>query len=192
LSNQFFDKFKAMFQDNEGAKIGTGPRFQTLFRPQRWSYIKRVDADTECVFCRASRLESSFETLVVYKTSYSMVVLNKFPYNTGHLLVIPKRHEGDFLNLTQPEFEDLNHTLRASVEALREVYQPHGINLGLNLDKAAGAGIPDHLHYHVVPRFRGDLNFFPLIAETKVIPESIDETYKKMRTYFSNLRGNSR
>ena len=172
-------------------QIVSAPRLRTLFRPQRWKYIKRLDLDTECVFCKCARLEKSFETLTVFKTNYSMVVLNKFPYNTGHILVIPKRHEGDFLNLTQTEFEDLNYTLRLSVKALREVYQPHGINLGLNLDKAAGAGIPDHLHYHVVPRFRGDLNFFPLIAETKVIPESLDDTYQKLKTYFAQIGSRS-
>jgi ATP adenylyltransferase len=162
-------------------------RLQILFRPERWKYIKRQQTETECVFCNAARVDASFETLVVYKTNYSMIVLNKFPYNTGHLLVIPKRHEGDYLKLTQSEFEDLNHTLRIAVQALREVYEPHGINMGLNLDKAAGAGIPDHLHHHIVPRFRGDLNFFPLIAETKVIPESLEDTFQKMKAYFRKL-----
>ncbi len=187
MSNSFFGAFQNLFS-KESSSDGGGPRLRTLFRPQRWAYIKRAEVDTECVFCKASRLENSFETLTVYKTNYSMIVLNKFPYNTGHLLVIPKRHEGDFLNLTESEFEDLNQTLRIAVEALKSVYQPHGMNLGLNLDKAAGAGIPDHLHYHIVPRFRDDLNFFPLIAETKVIPESVEETYKKMKNYFQKSK----
>jgi ATP adenylyltransferase len=164
-------------------------RLSILFRPERWKYIKRADGDNECVFCTASRKESSFDTLTVYKSNYSMIVLNKYPYNTGHVLVIPKRHEGDFLKLTQPEFEDLHHTLRLAVKAVKEVYESHGVNVGLNLDKAAGAGLPDHIHYHVVPRFRGDMNFFPLIAETKVVPEALDETYRKLKEYFSR-KGN--
>lgn len=132
-------------------------------------------------------MEASFETLVVYKTNYSMIVLNKYPYNTGHVLVIPKRHEGDYLSLTQAEFEDLHNTLKIAVKGVKEVYEAHGLNLGLNLDKAAGAGIPDHIHYHVVPRFKGDMNFFPLIAETKVVPEALEDTYKKLSTYFKKL-----
>lgn len=113
-----------------------------------------------------------------------MVVLNKYPYNTGHLLVIPRRHNGDFLAIEKNEFDDLNETLKVAVQAVKDVYEPHGINIGLNLDKAAGAGLPDHLHYHIVPRFRGDMNFFPLIAETKVVPEALEETYRKMKNYF--------
>lgn len=163
---------------------GLGARLSILFRPDRWKYIKRTDEDKECVFCRAARLEPAFETLTVFKTNYSMVVLNKYPYNTGHILVIPRRHEGDYLKLTQAEFEDLHETLRLGVKAVKEVYESHGINVGLNLDKAAGAGIPDHMHYHIVPRFRGDMNFFPLIAETKVVPEALEETYRKMKEFF--------
>lgn len=165
---------------------GLGARLSILFRPDRWKYIKRKDEESECVFCKASRVESSFDTLTVYKSSHSMIVLNKYPYNTGHILIIPKRHEGNYLTLTQAEFEDLHNTLRLAVKAVKEVYEAHGTNVGLNLDKAAGAGIPDHLHYHVVPRFRGDMNFFPLIAETKVVPEALEETYKKLSNYFRN------
>lgn len=163
---------------------GLGARLSILFRPDRWKYIKRPDTDSECVFCKAARVDPSFDTLVVYKSNYSMIVLNKYPYNTGHVLVIPQRHEGDYLSLTQAEFEDLHNTLKFAVKAVKEVYETHGLNLGLNLDKAAGAGIPDHMHYHVVPRFRGDMNFFPLIAETKVVPEALEETYRKLSTYF--------
>lgn len=166
---------------------GLGARLSILFRPDRWKYIKRTEDEKECVFCRAARMEASFETLVVYKTNYSMIVLNKYPYNTGHVLVIPKRHEGDYLSLTQAEFEDLHNTLKIAVKGVKEVYEAHGLNLGLNLDKAAGAGIPDHIHYHVVPRFKGDMNFFPLIAETKVVPEALEDTYKKLSTYFKKL-----
>lgn len=165
---------------------GLGARLSILFRPDRWKYIKRTEGDKECVFCRAARLETSLDTLAVFKTNYSMVVLNKYPYNTGHVLVIPRRHEGDYLTLTQAEFEDLHNTLRLAVKAVKEVYEAHGTNVGLNLDKAAGAGIPDHLHYHVVPRFKGDMNFFPLIAETKVVPEALEDTYEKMKKFFSN------
>lgn len=168
-------------------RSGLGARISILFRPDRWKYIKRKDSDHQCVFCRAAHDEASFETLTVYKSEYSMIVLNKYPYNTGHLLVIPRRHNGDFLAFEKNEFDDLNQTLRLAVKAVKDVYESHGINIGLNLDKAAGAGIPDHIHYHIVPRFRGDMNFFPLIAETKVVPEALEETYRKMKDYFDRV-----
>lgn len=181
----FFKKIKELVSSENEERSS---RLKLLFRPQRWKYVKKLEPDTECVFCRASRLSPSVETLVVHKTAMSCILLNKFPYNSGHLLVIPQRHEGGFLNLTAAEYEDLHQTLRIAVEAVKEVYQPHGMNIGLNLDKAAGAGIPEHIHYHVIPRFRGDLNFFPLIAETKVIPEALEDCYKKFRDYFSQKR----
>ncbi len=166
---------------------GLGARISILFRPDRWKYIKRKDSDKECVFCRAANDEPTFDTLTVYKSEHSMIVLNKYPYNTGHLLVIPRRHNGDFLAIGKAEFDDLNQTLKIAVKAVKDVYESHGINIGLNLEKAAGAGLPDHLHYHIVPRFRGDMNFFPLIAETKVVPEALEETYRKMRNYFERV-----
>ena len=98
---------------------GLGARLSILFRPDRWKYIKRKDEDSECVFCKASRVENSFDTLTVFKSNYSMIVLNKYPYNTGHILVIPKRHEGNYLTLTQAEFEDLHNTLRLAVKAVK-------------------------------------------------------------------------
>jgi ATP adenylyltransferase len=180
--NDFFKKIKNLVESSEQQNN----RLKLLFRPDRWKYVKKLETDTECVFCRASRLNPSFETLVVYKSQMSCILLNKYPYNSGHLLVIPQRHEGNLLNLTNVEYEDLHQTLRVAVEACKSVYQPHGMNIGLNMDKAAGAGLPDHLHYHVIPRFKGDLNFFPLIADTKVIPESLEDCYNKMKNYFSS------
>ena len=115
-----------------------------------------------------------------------MVVLNKFPYNSGHLLVLPQRHCGDLLSLSDEEFFDLQKTVRLSMGALQEVYAPGGINLGLNHGAVAGAGIPEHIHYHLIPRWAGDLNFFPLIAETKVVVESLEQTYEKLWGIFKN------
>ncbi len=172
---------------NSESAQASASRLRILFRPDRWEYVRKVTVESECVFCRVNRLPLSFESLAVYKTESSVILLNKFPYNSGHLLVVPQRHEGNFLTLTAAEYEDLHYALRLAVEAVKNVYQPHGINIGLNLDRAAGAGIPDHLHYHVIPRFNGDLNFFPLIAETKVVSESLEGCYKKIKAHFSNL-----
>jgi len=155
-----------------------------LFRPDRFKYVRKLIKPSGCVFCNASKHDVSFDTLCVYKSKYSMIVLNKFPYNSGHLLVIPLKHEGDLLALHKEAYYDLNDTLRLAMKALQEIYQPGGVNVGLNHGAVAGAGIPDHLHYHVIPRWAGDLNFFPLIAETKVVVESLEQTYDRLLGYF--------
>jgi ATP adenylyltransferase len=113
-----------------------------------------------------------------------MVVLNKYPYNSGHLLVLPQRHEGSLFDLSEVEYKDLQDTLRLACQAVTEVYQPAGFNVGLNHGRAAGAGIPDHLHFHVIPRWEGDLNFFPLVTDTKVVIEDLRQTYKKLTQFF--------
>lgn len=151
-----------------------------LFRPDRMKYVRKLIKPEGCVFCRAASEDISFETLCVYKSKHSMVVLNKFPYNSGHVLVLPQRHCGDLLKLSEEEFRDLQDTIRLTMKCLNEVYEPGGINVGLNHGAVAGAGIPEHLHYHLIPRWAGDLNFFPLIAETKVLVESLEQTYEKL------------
>ncbi|KYG63019.1 HIT family hydrolase [Bdellovibrio bacteriovorus] len=151
-----------------------------LFRPDRMKYVRKLIKPEGCVFCKAAKDDPSFDTLCVYQTEHSMVVLNKFPYNSGHLLVLPRRHCGDLLQLSEEEFRDLQDTIRLAMKALNDAYEPGGINLGLNHGAVAGAGIPEHLHYHLIPRWAGDLNFFPLIAETKVLVESLEQTYDKL------------
>lgn len=156
-----------------------------LFRPDRMKYVRKLIKQEGCVFCSAAKEDATFETLCVYKSKHSMVVLNKFPYNSGHVLVLPLRHCGDLLKLSEDEFSDLQKTVRMTMKCLMDVYDPGGINVGLNHGAVAGAGIPDHLHYHVIPRWSGDLNFFPLIAETKVLVESLEQTFEKL---WSNLK----
>jgi ATP adenylyltransferase len=155
-----------------------------LFRPDRFKYVRKLVKPEGCVFCFAAKAGVSFESLCLYQTRHSMVVLNKFPYNSGHILVLPKKHKGDFLALTDQESEDLHRTLRKSVRALQKVYQPGGMNVGLNLGAVAGAGIPEHLHYHLIPRWAGDLNFFPLVAETKTVIESLETSFGRLLEYF--------
>lgn len=155
-----------------------------LFRPDRFKYVRKLVKPVGCVFCLAAKEAPSFETLCVFKTKHSMIVLNKFPYNSGHLLIIPLKHEGDLLAMSREVYHDLQDTLRLAMAALNELYQPGGVNVGLNHGAVAGAGIPEHLHYHVIPRWSGDLNFFPLIAETKVVVESLEQTYDRLLGYF--------
>ncbi len=156
-----------------------------LFRPDRLKYVRKLIHEEGCVFCTASK-EISFESLCVYKSKHSMVVANKYPYNSGHVLILPLKHKGEIFNLSEEEFTDLHLTLRLAMRAVTETYQPGGINVGLNHGLIAGAGIPEHLHYHVIPRWAGDLNFFPLIAETKVVIENLEQTFERLQNFFKS------
>lgn len=160
-----------------------------LYRPDRLKYVRKLIKEEGCVFCRASREKVSFDTLCVHQTPEAMVVLNKFPYNSGHLLVLPRRHCGDLLGLTPEEWQGVSRLLRRTVKVVGEVYGPAGFNVGLNHGAVAGAGIPEHLHFHVVPRWSGDLNFFPLIAETKVVVETLETSYARITEGFQQIRG---
>lgn len=155
-----------------------------LFRPDRLKYVRKLIKTDGCVFCAASRSKVSFESLVLFKTKFSMVVMNKYPYNPGHILVLPQRHCGDLLNLSDEEYSDLSRLLRLSFQKVQEAFHPSGVNMGLNHGAVAGAGIPEHLHYHIVPRWAGDMNFFPLIAETKAIPTDLENSYLQLNRAF--------
>ncbi|MBC7753545.1 MAG: HIT domain-containing protein [Moraxellaceae bacterium] len=162
-----------------------------LFRPARLKYVRKLMKKQGCVFCYADSVaeqDRMEENLCVYRTKYSQIVVNKFPYNSGHLLILPHRHCGDFLGLEPLEYADLMQTLKLAVQAVTQIYNPQGYNLGLNNGSAAGAGIPDHLHFHLVPRWNGDLNFFPLIAETKLVIENVDDTVATFKKYFQNYK----
>ncbi|MBC7465784.1 MAG: HIT domain-containing protein [Bdellovibrio sp.] len=158
-----------------------------FFRPARLKYVRKILKPSGCVFCDSAKNQPSVDTLCVYKTEYSQIILNKFPYNTGHVLVLPLNHIGQIFDLTDAAFMDLHQTLRLAMDAIQAIYNPQGFNTGMNHGATAGAGIPDHLHYHIVPRWNGDLNFFPLIAETKLVIETVEESYKQFETYFKNL-----
>lgn len=157
-----------------------------LFRPDRFKYVRKLVKPEGCVFCFSSKEKESFETLCVYKSKHSMIVLNKFPYNSGHVLILPLRHCGNLLELSKDEFHDLQDSVRLAMKAAEDLYNPGGINLGMNHGAVAGAGIPEHLHYHLVPRWHGDLNFFPLIAETKVVIEPLEVTFDRYLRYFKS------
>lgn len=163
-----------------------------FFRPARMKYVRKLIKPQGCVFCTSAEKPASQKTLCVYKTKYSQVVVNKYPYNSGHVLVLPLRHIGDIMQLSDEEYSDLHLTLKLAIKAIQSVYQPHGFNLGMNHGVTGGAGIPDHLHYHVVPRWNGDLNFFPLIAETKLVIETAESTFKKLNKEFIRSSKESR
>ncbi len=156
-----------------------------VFRPDRLKYVRKMVKPEGCVFCNAAQRGISKESLVLFLGDHAMVLMNKFPYNPGHLLVLPRRHVGGFLDLTEQESAEIHLLLRKCLNALHSTSQPGGFNIGLNLGSAAGAGIPDHLHYHLVPRWHGDTNFFPLLADTKVVVETIEQTYERLVPWFS-------
>jgi ATP adenylyltransferase len=144
-----------------------------------------LEEDGGCVFCAVPDREPE-RVLVRGETAY--VVLNKFPYNPGHLLVVPLRHTGDIEDLTDAESAELQVLLRRSIRALREESEPHGFNVGLNLGSIAGAGIPGHLHWHVVPRWGGDTNFMPVIGQVRVLPELLADTARRLAPRFADAR----
>ena len=142
------------------------------------------EPDDGCIFCRMIAGGDDERNLILHRGERAFVVVNLFPYNTGHLMVVPFRHTGDFLSLTAAEHLDLANLTALAQEVLSECLSPHGYNIGMNLGRVSGAGIADHLHYHVVPRWNGDSNFMPVVADTKVISESLQETYRRLKAVF--------
>ena len=159
-----------------------------LWAPWRLEFVKQ-EKPTGCIFCLFPADTHDAENLVLGRSEKSFVMLNKFPYNNGHLMVIPRRHTADFGALPQDEFVDLHRLLQIAAAVVNEAYSPHAMNVGMNLGRSAGAGIVDHLHYHVVPRWDGDTNFMPVLAETKVMIEHIRTTYDRLRPLFDKRFG---
>jgi ATP adenylyltransferase len=151
------------------------------------AYIDQDPKDSGCIFCNKSGARDLRENLVLAATRHSLVMLNKYPYNNGHLLLAPKRHENDLARLPQDEYSDLNEALRRAADIIRKQLNPGGINLGMNLGKCAGAGIEEHLHWHIVPRWEGDTNFMPVVADVRVMPQHLLESYDKLLPHFEQL-----
>jgi ATP adenylyltransferase len=160
---------------------------ERLWSPWRMEYIEsaRDDDKSGCIFCDKPKLGDDEKALILTRGEKAFVILNAFPYNPGHLMVAPFRHVGDFQELTGDELAEASELLQRSLGALKEVSHPDGFNVGLNLGRVAGAGVADHVHWHVVPRWDGDTNFMPVIGETKVLPELLSGTYAKMKRLFS-------
>ncbi|HEU4341629.1 MAG TPA: HIT domain-containing protein [Candidatus Binatia bacterium] len=158
-----------------------------LWAPWRMAYIDEGPNDEGCIFCDKFRAANPRDALVLAHTLHSVVMLNKYPYNNGHLLVAPRRHVKDLSSLSPEEYADLNGILRRAVEIVRRGLQPAGINVGMNLGKCAGAGIEDHLHWHIVPRWEGDTNFMPVVAETRVMPQHLLDSYDRLKPLFNNV-----
>ena len=160
-----------------------------LWAPWRMAYIMSTvkDQDEGCVFCRMLAENDDARNLILCRGAHAFVVMNLFPYNAGHLMVVTLRHTGEFSSLSPAEHLELANLMALSQDALRESLSPHGYNLGMNLGRVSGAGILDHLHYHVVPRWNGDSNFMSVLADTKVISESLHDTYGRLKAAFDAL-----
>jgi ATP adenylyltransferase len=159
---------------------------QPLWAPWRMEYIQEAIGQTHegCLFCALPRAQADRDNLILWRGRRTFVILNKFPYNPGHLMVVPYTHTVDLDHLDCDELTDLMLSLRRAIGCLRRAMNPEGYNIGINLGRTAGAGVPGHVHYHVVPRWDGDSNFMPVLAETKVIPQHLWRTYDQLAPLF--------
>jgi len=157
---------------------------KVIWAPWRMEYILSNQKQGPCIFCPGDDRNQDEERLILFVGILSMVMMNRYPYNNGHLLVAPVRHVGTLESLTEDEMLDLLGMVRTSISALKELMNPEGFNVGLNLGKVAGAGVEEHLHFHIVPRWNGDTNYMTVVGAVRVIPEHIRETYKKLLPYF--------
>ena len=152
-----------------------------LWAPWRVGYITAIHKKTAgCVFCRIFNQKKDSKNYIFKRTKHSFAVLNTFPYNNGHVLIIPNRHVSDLKKLRKEEKEDLYALLEYTKDLIEKILKPTGYNIGLNIGRAAGAGFPGHLHIHMVPRWMGDMNFMPIASDTKVISQSLSELYTKL------------
>jgi ATP adenylyltransferase len=150
-------------------------------------YIATADRVRGCLFCRTARLRDDRAQHVLARRPHAFLMLNRFPYNPGHLMVAVKRHAARFEQLTADERADLLDLVALAERALAAEYRPHGVNYGVNVGRVAGAGFPGHLHVHLVPRWDGDTNFMPVVGETKVLPESLGRTWTRLRRAIRGL-----
>jgi len=157
-----------------------------LWSPWRLEYVTSSKPDTGCVFCNAPRPPAP-DSLIVYQRDLCYVILNLYPYNNGHLMVVPNRHTPSLGSLTAGELHEMADLMQLSEKALLEAYRPHGINVGVNLGKPAGAGVLEHVHMHVVPRWNGDTNFMTVVGETRVLPEDLAQSAARLTPVFQSL-----
>lgn len=147
--------------------------------PWRFAYVSSAEAVTECIFCAA--VGGGRDALTVAEGQSVFAMLNKYPYTSGHTMVAPKLHTGDFEALPAETVQEMMLMCQRVVAALRRLYRPHAFNIGFNLGESAGAGVADHLHLHVVPRWRGDTSFMTTLAQTRVLPETLETTWERLR-----------
>jgi len=162
-------------------------KMEILWAPWRMEYILSDKRRKNCIFCPMEGT-SPKKRLVLFQTPLTLIMLNRFPYSYAHLMVAPVRHVDEIQKLKKQEMADILFYLGRSIDILNEAFHPDGFNVGMNLGRVAGAGIPHHLHFHIVPRWRGDTNFMPAVAEVRMIPEHLNETYRRLLPFFKKLK----
>ncbi len=156
---------------------------EQIWAPWRIQYIQ-MEKPEGCILCEKPRQNNDALNYILYRGSKNFVIMNSYPYNPGHLMVAPYRHIASLDELTSDELHEHFEIVSRSLSLLKEVFNPHGFNIGINMGRVAGAGIDDHVHTHIVPRWQGDANFMPVIADTRVIPEALAETFNKLQGKF--------
>jgi ATP adenylyltransferase len=159
-----------------------------LWAPWRMKYILSPKKTAGCILCEEAKKNEDRKNYMLFRGKHSFVIMNLYPYNNGHLLIVPYTHESDLDKLPTEQLDDLMKITQASVNILKQVMKPEGFNIGINIGKSAGAGIPEHLHVQIVPRWAGDSGYISVFNETRVIPELLDQTYERLRPYFERLR----
>ncbi|MEA3361356.1 MAG: HIT domain-containing protein [Thermodesulfobacteriota bacterium] len=162
---------------------------KVLWAPWRMEYVSSDDIKGECIFCPGKDRSRDEERLILFIGKRSIVLMNRFPYINGHLLIAPLRHVSTLDELLTEEKLDLITMVEKSIDILKMVMNPGGFNVGLNMGKVAGAGVEDHIHFHVVPRWEGDTNYMSIFGEVRVIPEHIKGTYQKLLPFFKKIKG---
>ena len=157
-----------------------------LWAPWRIKYIRSPKHDG-CIFCDFPKEKRDREKLILYRGEHAFVIMNNYPYNPGHVMIAPYRHVGRWEDLNDEELLEIMKLSQLVIKALKRAMNPDGFNMGVNLGRVAGAGIDDHVHLHIVPRWNGDTNFMPVVDDTKVIPESLDETYNELKKEIDSL-----
>lgn len=151
-----------------------------LWAPWRMAYIKEAKAEPGCIFCRAVSETEDSKRYVVYRGEKAFIIMNLYPYNNGHVMVTPFRHVGSIEQMEDEELLEVMKLVRLSVKVISKVMKPDGFNIGVNIGRFAGAGIEDHVHFHVVPRWKGDTNFMTVVSDTRVLPETLEQTYRRL------------
>ena len=156
---------------------------EILWAPWRMEYILG-EKESGCIFCTRINQDDDKENLILLRGKNDFVIMNKYPYNNGHLMVVPNRHTSEFDSLSDPEKLEMMNLVSKSMNVLKKTVNPDGFNVGLNIGKIAGAGIDDHLHFHIVPRWAADTNFMPVVGQTKIISENLGETWERLKEGF--------
>lgn len=156
-----------------------------LWSPWRYQYVSKGSKESGCIFCQALQRNDDTQALIVHRGQHNFVILNRYPYTSGHVMVAPFEHVGELARVAPETLTEMMHLCQQVQRAFAELYHPEGYNLGMNLGRVAGAGVADHLHMHVLPRWAGDTSFMTTVAETRLEPEELATTYRRLKPFFS-------